>query len=106
MHSFTPSYHGIARPWHIGTLYEHDTRLAYILLRRLREEAGLIVGDNEPYAVRENSDYTIPVHGGRRGLIHTGIEIRQDLIAEERGQTEWAERLARIFTQIQQELVG
>ena len=25
LHSFTPVYAGIARPWHIGTLYHRDT---------------------------------------------------------------------------------
>jgi predicted N-formylglutamate amidohydrolase len=105
MHSFTPVYTGIARPWHIGTLYEHDTRLPHLLLKALRAEHGLVVGDNEPYAVREGSDYTIPVHGAARGLIHTGIEIRQDLITEEAGQREWAERLARIFKALEQPLL-
>ena len=105
MHSFTPVYAGITRPWHIGTLYEHDTRLPFLLLKALRAETGLVVGDNEPYAVREGSDYTIPVHGAARGLIHTGIEIRQDLITEEAGQREWADRLARIFTMLEPKLL-
>jgi len=105
MHSFTPVYTGIARPWHIGTLYEHDTRLPFLLLKALRAEHGLVVGDNEPYAVREGSDYTIPVHGAARGLIHTGIEIRQDLITGEEGQRAWAERLARIFKALEKELL-
>ena len=105
MHSFTPEYAGIARPWHIGTLYEHDTRLAHPLLEALRAEHGLVVGDNQPYAVREGSDYAIPVHGAARGLVHTGIEIRQDLITEEAGQREWAERLARIFSRLETQLL-
>lgn len=105
MHSFTPVYSGIARPWHIGTLYEHDTRLPHLLLKALRAEHGLVVGDNEPYAVREGSDYTIPVHGAARGLIHTGIEIRQDLITDEGGQHEWAERLTRIFRALEAPLL-
>jgi predicted N-formylglutamate amidohydrolase len=105
MHSFTPAYAGIARPWHIGTLYEHDVRLPQLLLKTLREERELVVGDNEPYAVREGSDYTIPVHGQARGLLHTGIEIRQDLITGEAGQRAWAERLARIFKSIEPELL-
>ncbi len=105
MHSFTPVYAGIARPWHIGTLYEHDTRLSHLLLQALRAEGGLVVGDNEPYAVREGSDYTIPVHGAARGLLHTGIEIRQDLITGEAGQREWAERLARVFKALEPELL-
>src|SRR6201990_2774196 len=63
LHSFTPVYAGIARPWHIGTLYHRDTALAPRLLKHLRGEADLVVGDNEPYAVGDETDYTIPVHG-------------------------------------------
>ena len=48
----------------------------------LRAEADLVVGDNEPYAVSDETDYTIPVHGEARGLMNTGIEIRQDLISD------------------------
>jgi predicted N-formylglutamate amidohydrolase len=101
LHSFTPVYAGVARPWHIGTLYHRDTRLPALLLEQLRREPDLVVGDNEPYAVSDATDYTIPVHGEKRGLMNTGIEIRQDLIAEEAGQREWADRLARIFGEIE-----
>ena len=51
-------------------------------MKLLRAEGDLVVGDNEPYAVSDLTDYTIPVHGEARGLINTGIEIRQDLIAD------------------------
>ena len=98
MHSFTPVYHGVARPWHVGMLYNRDPRLAGAVLAALRQERGLVVGDNEPYRVDDTTDYTIPVHGERRGLLHTGIEIRQDLIADASGQAEWAARMARALT--------
>ena len=101
LHSFTPVYAGIARPWHIGTLYHRDTRLPPLLLKLLRAEADLVVGDNEPYAVSDETDYTIPMHGEARGLMNTGIEIRQDLITDPSGQMEWADRLARIFGEIE-----
>jgi predicted N-formylglutamate amidohydrolase len=101
LHSFTPVYAGIARPWHIGTLYQRDTRLPPLLLKLLRAEPDLVVGDNEPYAVSDATDYTIPVHGEARGLMTTGIEIRQDLIADVAGQAQWAERLTRIFGEIE-----
>src|SRR5450755_3899525 len=101
LHSFTPVYAGIARPWHIGTLYQRDTGLPQLLLKQLRGEGDLVVGDNEPYAVSDETDYTIPVHGEARGLINTGIEIRQDLIADPAGQQQWADRLARIFAEIE-----
>src|SRR6202011_1672178 len=101
LHSFTPVYAGIARPWHIGTLYHRDTRLPPLLLKLLRSETDLVVGDNEPYAVSDETDYSIPVHGEARGLMNTGIEIRQDLIADQAGQQQWAERLARIFGEVE-----
>ena len=100
VHSFTPRFHGNKRPWHAGVLYNRDARLAGELLRRLRTEPGLVVGDNEPYSVGDTTDYTIPEHGERRGLLHVGIELRQDLIAAEPGQSEWAERLARALVSI------
>ena len=59
-----------------------------------------MVGDNEPYAVSDATDYTIPVHGEARGLMNSGIEIRQDLIADVSGEMQWAERLARIFREV------
>ncbi len=101
LHSFTPVYGGVARPWHIGALYHRDTVLPPLLIKLLRKEAGLVVGDNQPYAVSDVTDYTIPVHGEARCLINTGIEIRQDLIAEEAGQRQWAERLARVLAEIE-----
>ncbi len=101
LHSFTSVYAGIARPWHIGTLYHRDTRLPPLLFKLLRGEPDLVVGDNEPYAVSDETDYTIPVHGEARGLMNSGIEIRQDLIADQAGQRQWAERLARIFGEIE-----
>jgi predicted N-formylglutamate amidohydrolase len=106
LHSFTPRYAGVARPWHIGTLYNRDTTLPPLLLSALRAEGDLVVGDNEPYAVSDITDYTIPVHGEARGLVSTGIEIRQDLIADRSGQQQWAERLARILREIEAVLVG
>jgi predicted N-formylglutamate amidohydrolase len=101
LHSFTPVYAGIARPWHIGTLYHRDTILPPRLLKMLRAEADLVVGDNEPYAVSDDTDYTIPVHGEARGLMNSGIEIRQDLIGDPAGQQQWAERLARVLGEIE-----
>jgi predicted N-formylglutamate amidohydrolase len=97
MHSFTPSFKGVSRPWHVGVLYNRDRRLAAIMLDLLRAEGDLVVGDNEPYHVSDQTDYTIPVHGERRGLPHVEIEIRQDLIAEEPGQRAWGQRFARLL---------
>jgi predicted N-formylglutamate amidohydrolase len=97
LHSFTPVFRGVARPWHAAVLYNRDPRLAHPLFRLLSAEDGLVIGDNEPYAVSDLTDYTVPVHGERRSLPHIEIEIRQDQIADPAGQTAWAERLARLL---------
>lgn len=94
VHSFTPVFQGFVRPWHAGTLYHRDPRLAHALMQQLRTEAALVVGDNEPYAASDTTDFAIPQHGELRELLHVGIEIRQDLIAEAAGQRQWAQRLA------------
>jgi predicted N-formylglutamate amidohydrolase len=95
LHSFTPVYMDVPRRWHAGVLYHpRDTRLPHVMLELLRSEPGLEVGDNEPYAVTDTSDYSIHVHGLARGLLHVELEIRQDLIDSERGAQAWAERLA------------
>lgn len=104
MHSFTPVFMGAARPWHAGVLYNRDARFADLLIASLRREDGLVVGDNEPYSVTDESDYTIPVHGERRGLLHVEVEIRQDLIAGANGQQAWGDLLARLLPQAYQEL--
>jgi predicted N-formylglutamate amidohydrolase len=97
VHSFTPVYRGVPRAWHAGVLYHRDTRLARPMLDALRREAGLIVGDNEPYAASPLTDYGLVEHGERRGLPHVELEVRQDLIGDAAGQRAWAERLTRLL---------
>lgn len=93
IHSFTPRMNGHDRPWLYGVLHEGDSPLSVAMLETLREEPGLIVGDNEPYAM-DGIDYTVPLHGRGRGLDYLELEIRQDLIAEVDGQGRIASFLA------------
>ena len=100
VHTCTPVYHGVHRPWHIGVMYEHDDRLAREVLAVLREEgeeAGLEVGDNQPYFMTSDKDYSMPRHGQGRGILHVGFEIRQDLVESEAGQREWSLRVERVL---------
>lgn len=100
LHSFTPVYLGVHRPWHAAVLYNRDSRLARLIARALRDEGGLVVGENEPYAVSDDTDYAIPRYGEARGLLHVELEIRQDLIADPAGQSVWTERLARLLLRV------
>lgn len=99
IHSFTESWKGVARPWHVGILWDQDARLPKRLLDAFYDYNDLIVGDNEPYTGRLTGD-TMWQHGTQRGLAHAIIEIRQDLIREARGQAEWAERVVAVMRAI------
>lgn len=104
MHSFTPALLGSVRPWHVGVLYHHDARFAHAVLPLLRIDAALVVGENEPYAASDKTDYALVEHAERRGNPYVELEIRQDLIAEETGQSKWAERFARVLSTAEQTL--
>ncbi len=91
IHSFTPLWRGVKRPWDIGILWDRDPRLAQALIEGYRAQGDLIVGDNEPYDGALKND-TLYWHATRRGLAHVLIEYRQDLIAQPQGQAEWASR--------------
>jgi predicted N-formylglutamate amidohydrolase len=96
VHSFTPVWRGVPRPWHVGILWDTDPRLAVPVIDALRADAALIVGDNEPYAGALRND-TMYQHATRRGLAHALIEVRQDLIADDVGVAKWTARIAGIL---------
>ena len=99
IHSFTPFWKGVARPWHAAILWDKDPRLAHALLDGLRAEPALVIGDNEPYSGALCGD-SMWRHGTMRGLAHAIVEIRQDLVADEAGQAEWAARLVGIMDRL------
>ncbi|MER9403495.1 N-formylglutamate amidohydrolase [Mesorhizobium caraganae] len=99
VHSFTPAMQGIARPWHVGILWDLDDRVARPLIDMLAQDRNLVVGDNEPYDGALRGD-TMFKHAIVNGFPHALIEIRQDLIADQKGAIAWAERLAPIVDAI------
>ncbi len=94
VHTFTPVFKGLVRPWHAGVLYRKSADFGERLLAHLAEP-GLTLAANEPYSIEDDHDQTVPVHGEARGLEAVLIEVRQDLVAEAAGQKQWADRLAR-----------
>jgi len=95
----SPVYHGAARPWDIGVLHRWDRRLADLMMTALRG-GELVVGDNQPYRVALDEDYTIPVHAERRGMPYALLEIRQDLVTADAGAEDWAGRLAGVLDDV------
>ncbi len=82
--------------WDFGVLHRWDRRLADLMLMALRG-GELAVGDNQPYRVALDEDYTIPIHAESRGMPYALLEIRQDLVAADAGAEDWAGRLAGIL---------
>lgn len=101
IHSFTPRLNGEQRPWHIGVAYERDNRLAKLMIGALSECGDIIIGDNEPYAIEDHIDYTLPAHGEGRGLTHLMFEIRQDMIPTDADAATWATTLTQAYRQIE-----
>lgn len=96
LHSFTPrlSTCDKARPWQIGILYNQDDRPARIAMSLLEAE-GLTVGDQQPYSGKL-LNATMNRHAEAEGRPYLSVEVRQDLVTDEAGQDEWAERLTRL----------
>ena len=103
IHSFTPILNGSSRPWHIGVSYGHNRELAVLMRVALAHSGDFTVGDNEPYPVEDEIDYTIPTHGEGRGLPSVMIEIRQDMILTSANAAAWAARLAEAYRLIEAE---
>lgn len=103
LHSFTPSLAGQSRPWPVGLAHGRDPRLARQLRPVLAQRFELRVGDNEPYGVDDIHDFTLPTHGERRGIPHVMIELRQDGLQTRQQVEGWVERLAQVFSHIDDE---
>lgn len=105
-HTMTDVFKGSRREMHAAVLYNRDRRFAGLVLEGLRREAGLIVADNQPYFVTDETDYSIPKHGEARGLPHVEIEIRQDLVRDAGGQKTWGARIARVLQEAERALLS
>lgn len=93
IHSFTPVYRGVPRPWLVGILSDRDRRLADGMLQSLRREEGLCCGDNEPYSPRDRVYHTLDRHAQTQGLPSVMIEVRNDQLLTAEGRAAWAARL-------------
>ena len=101
LHSFTPSLTSRPeeqRPWQCGVLYNEDERASRLAIPLL-EAAGLVVGDQQPYS-GHLLNATMNRHAEAHGRPYFGLEIRQDLIANEAGQARWAALVADVANRV------
>jgi len=100
VHSCTPVFDRIVRPWHIGVLWDVDPRISIPLMKELEQKEGVCIGDNEPYSGRDPHDYTMDHHGEGNAIPHVSIEVRQDLISQNAGATYWGKLLAEALAPV------
>ncbi len=100
VHSFTPVFKGVERPWHVGVLWDRNPRMAVPFMAGMRAIDGICVGDNEPYSGRDHYAYTVDHHARRHGLPDLSIEIRHDLLEKPGGVAEWAKIVGDVLAPI------
>ena len=71
------------------------------MLEALAQSREFTIGDNQPYPIEDDIDYTIPVHGEARRMASVMIEIRQDGIRTAAGAAGWATRVAEAYRVIE-----
>jgi predicted N-formylglutamate amidohydrolase len=106
IHSFTPVYEGNPREVEIGILHDADTRLADAMLQCGAAHLPHIIRRNEPYGPADGVTHTIAEHGLPFGHPNAMIEIRNDLIATPKAQTDMARQLAGWLTQAIADMTG
>lgn len=97
IHSFTPVYADVPRPWNAGILFGAAEGLGMRLVARLASDPARCIGINQPYSVSREEDYALPVHGDARGIDAVLVEIRNDELATADGRQGWAELLCEVL---------
>ncbi len=101
LHSFTNSLRSdpnAHRPWEIGVLYgEHEATSKQAIA--LLEQYGLNVGDQLPYSGKL-LNYTMDRHAEALQIPYFGVEMRQDLVADDEGRERFAQILGETCLKI------
>ena len=99
IHSMTDNLAGNPRPWQIALSSDKDRSLAQSLIDVLRRSSDIEVGDNQPYSMEPDIDYSVPFHALRRNLPYLQVEFRQDEVQDAPAQVCWARRFANALTE-------
>ena len=84
IHTCTPVFDRVVRPWHIGIMWDRDPRIAIPLMEELSQMDGICIGDNEPYSGPEGLMYAIQRHGSHHALPCVEVELNQASLESER----------------------
>lgn len=97
VHSFTPVLAGIERPWSAGVCYQRSRHWASKWIAALEARIADQIGNNQPYAIEREIDYTLPIHCEVQQIPCIMLEVRQDKIADSDGVQRWSELLAQCW---------
>jgi predicted N-formylglutamate amidohydrolase len=100
IHSMTDNLAGSHRPWQIAFSSHKDRSMVQPLINLLRQRPDIEVGDNQPYAMEQAIDYSVPFHALRRNLRYIQVEFRQDQVQDPQAQVRWAKRLASALAEL------
>ena len=105
IHSFTPEFQGVLRPWDAGFLTRNDTNTARLLMDSIAaHDPSLTLGLNNPYQIDDASDWFIPRHAEARDMRHCLIEVRNDHLRDEAGIAHWGTLLAGAIAGVMEHL--
>ena len=60
VHTCSPVFDRVVRPWHVGIMWDTDPRIPVPFMKNLEAMGGICVGDNEPYSGK----HPARLHGG------------------------------------------
>ena len=102
LHSFNPYYKKKKRNIKFGILSNSDRRYSDIIIEILSKK-GYRVGDNQPYEGNLIGD-TMHRHGLRNGILHTLIEIRNDLLKSSKNISDISNVLFKVIRSSKQKM--
>lgn len=85
IHSFTPVFNGQQRQVEVGFLHSDNDELAQAMLRHSSANDGFDIRLNQPYGPKDGVLHTIDLHASKGAAPHVMIEIRNDLLCDEKG---------------------
>ena len=98
VHSFTGTFKGQRRALDLGILHDSDRRLADLLLAQAENERDYMTKRNEPYAPADGVTHMVQRQAMSRGLLNVMLEVRNELIEEDKGQKIWTGRLTKLLS--------
>ena len=103
MHSFNPYFKGKKRNTEIGILSNKDRRYSDLLIKQMKKLKKYKIGDNIPYKGDLIGD-TLYKHGLKKNILHSLIEVRNDLINSEIKVNKMARFIVSSLKKINREL--